>query len=94
MGMPFPQGLARLDKAHSPSVRWAWSINAAASVLGSVLSIILAIYQGLTQALLAGGAMYVAALGVAILFSRRSESPAPDFAQNGALNQAARFPAL
>ena len=35
MGMPFPSGLRRLEERHSPSVRWAWSLNAAASVLGS-----------------------------------------------------------
>ena len=81
MGMPFPQGLARLELAHSPSVRWAWSINAAASVLGSVLSMILAIYQGLAQALLSGAVIYVAALGWAILFSRRVKSSAQSLAQ-------------
>ena len=36
MGMPFPTGLKRLEEWHAPSVRWAWSLNAAASVLGSV----------------------------------------------------------
>jgi hypothetical protein len=35
MGMPFPSGLRRLEEMHPPSVRWAWSLNAAASVLGS-----------------------------------------------------------
>ena len=62
MGMPFPVGLARLEKWHSPSVRWAWSLNAAASVLGSVASLVLAIYLGLVQTLLIGGGLYLAAL--------------------------------
>ena len=35
MGMPFPAGLARLEEIHPQSVRWAWSLNAAPSVLGS-----------------------------------------------------------
>src|SRR4029077_3753184 len=35
MGIPFPSGLRRLEQRHAPSVRWAWSLNAAASVLGS-----------------------------------------------------------
>ena len=74
MGMPFPRGLARLEQRHAPSVRWAWSLNAASSVLGSVLSIVLAIYLGLTQTLLAGGALYLAAL----LAARRSgAAPVP-----------------
>jgi len=62
MGMPFPSGLIRLEARHRPSVRWAWSLNAAASVLGSALAIFLALYIGLRETLMAGGAMYLAAL--------------------------------
>jgi hypothetical protein len=62
MGMPFPVGLARLEQWESTSVRWAWSLNAAASVLGSVASLVLAIYLGLVQTLLIGGVLYLAAL--------------------------------
>jgi hypothetical protein len=62
MGIPFPTGLRRLEKRHAPSVRWAWSLNAAASVLGSVGAIVLAIYLGLRATLLIGGALYLCAL--------------------------------
>jgi len=62
MGMPFPQGLARLEKFHHPSVRWAWSLNAASSVLGSGGAIFLAIYLGLRETLLVGGLLYLGAL--------------------------------
>lgn len=62
MGMPFPSGLRRLEKRHAPSVRWAWSINAAASVLGSAGAIFLAIYTGLRATLLVGAALYVCAM--------------------------------
>jgi hypothetical protein len=65
MGMPFPSGLHRLEEWHKPSVRWAWSLNAAASVLGSVGALVCAIYLGLVQTLLAGGLLYLAALAVA-----------------------------
>ncbi len=61
MGMPFPSGLRLLEQMHPPSVRWAWSINAAASVLGSAGAIFLAIYLGLRATLLIGGLFYVAA---------------------------------
>ncbi len=64
MGMPFPSGLRRLEERHSPSVRWAWSLNAAASVLGSGGAIVLAIYTGLRATLLFGGALYLCALWV------------------------------
>jgi len=62
MGMPFPTGLARLEEWQSSSVRWAWSLNAAASVLGSVAALVFAIYLGLVQTLLIGALLYVAAL--------------------------------
>lgn len=62
MGMPFPQGLARLETFHKPSVRWAWSLNAASSVLGSAAAIFFAIYLGLRETLLLGGALYIGAL--------------------------------
>ncbi|HEY7337863.1 MAG TPA: hypothetical protein VH639_23425 [Bryobacteraceae bacterium] len=70
MGMPFPSGLRRLEKWHAPSVRWAWSLNAAASVLGSAAAIFFAIYLGLRATLLIGGVLYLFAL-VAISASRR-----------------------
>ena len=62
MGMPFPTALARLESWHPESLRWAWSLNAASSVLGSVGALICAIYLGLTMTLLAGGALYLVAL--------------------------------
>lgn len=64
MGIPFPTGLRRLEQRHAPSVRWAWSLNAAASVMGSVAAVVLAIYVGLRETLLIGGAMYLCALAL------------------------------
>jgi hypothetical protein len=62
MGLPFPTGLRMLEERHPPSVRWAWSLNAAASVLGSVGALVLALYIGLEGTLLAGGGLYIVAL--------------------------------
>jgi hypothetical protein len=64
MGMPFPSALRRLEEWHAPSVRWAWSLNAASSVLGSVGALMCAIYLGLAQTLIIGGLFYLAAMGV------------------------------
>jgi spermidine synthase len=64
MGMPFPTALRRLEEWHAPSVRWAWSLNAASSVLGSVGALVSAIYLGLVQTLIIGGLFYLAALAV------------------------------
>jgi len=73
MGMPFPTGLRAL--AASPivgipsganvednAVEWAWAMNAAASVLGSVLAMVIAIQFGLTVTLTCGVAAYLLAL--------------------------------
>jgi hypothetical protein len=72
MGMPFPTGLTRLEEWHKPSVRWAWSLNAAASVLGSVGALLCAIYLGLLQTLLMGSLLYLAALATVLCVGSRA----------------------
>ena len=62
MGMPFPTGLTLLEKIMPASVRWAWAINAASSVMGSAAAMFLAIYLGLQLTLIAGSVFYLAAL--------------------------------
>jgi hypothetical protein len=83
MGMPLPTGLGMLEVRHKPSVKWAWALNSAASVLGSVSAIFLAIYAGLRQTLLAGGALYILALLVLLLLRR--EAPAASQARPSVL---------
>jgi hypothetical protein len=67
MGIPFPTGLARLERQFPQAVRWAWALNAAASVLGSVSAICLAIYIGLRATVLVGALLYLGALAVVSL---------------------------
>lgn len=62
MGMPFPAGLSLLERIHQDSVRWAWALNASASVLGSASAIFIAIYAGLKATLIAGGFCYLLAI--------------------------------
>jgi hypothetical protein len=71
MGMPFPTGLRALaaaatnefsNKNSDNAVEWAWAMNAAASVLGSVLAMVIAIQFGLTIMLACGAAAYLLAL--------------------------------
>ncbi len=73
MGMPFPTGLRALASTPMPefpagkdafhnAVEWAWAMNAAASVLGSVLAMVIAIQFGLTATLACGAAAYLLAL--------------------------------
>lgn len=61
MGIPFPQGLRLLEAQNPPVVRWAWSVNAASSVLGSAAAIFFAIYLGLKTTLLIGAICYLLA---------------------------------
>jgi hypothetical protein len=84
MGMPFPTGLRALaiglaldtgSGAIGPdnAVEWAWAMNAAASVLGSVLAMVIAIQFGLTVTLACGVAAYLfAILLLPLLHSRRA----------------------
>lgn len=65
MGTPFPAGLRALaaNRAeHGDSIEWAWAMNAASSVLGSVLAIVIAIQCGLNVTLICGAAAYLLAL--------------------------------
>jgi spermidine synthase len=64
MGMPFPTGLRALASRPSGenSIEWAWAMNAASSVLGSVLAIVVAIQFGLNVTLACGAAAYFMAL--------------------------------
>ena len=68
MGMPFPTGLRALAaisggvSGEDNAVEWAWAMNAAASVLGSVLAMVIAIEFGLTITLACGAAAYLLAL--------------------------------
>lgn len=73
MGMPFPTGLSYLESLHAPSVRWAWALNAASSVLGSASAIFLAIYIGLRATLIVGGLFYLLALAARGAVSRREQ---------------------
>jgi hypothetical protein len=77
MGMPFPTGLQRLEEWHAPSVRWAWALNAAASVLGSVGALVCSIYLGLIQTLIIGGMFYLAALAVVARVHAHPDAPPP-----------------
>src|SRR5271166_1999415 len=89
MGMPFPTGLRALASAPAPefpsaedrpenarpenAVEWAWAMNAAASVLGSVLAMLIAIQFGLTVTLACGAGAYL----LALLLTRALRSQRP-----------------
>jgi hypothetical protein len=61
MGMPFPSGLRLV-----PTIEWAWALNAAASVLGSVAAMVIAIHFGLTATLACAAGAYALAAAFSV----------------------------
>ena len=58
MGMPMPLGVHRLKTRSAAMVPWAWGVNGSASVLGSILTVLIAANFGFNQALLAAASVY------------------------------------
>ena len=78
MGMPFPTGIRALsgtpvselpadqtNASRQNAVEWAWAMNAASSVLGSVLAMVIAIQFGLNVTLVCGAVAYLLAVVLA-----------------------------
>ncbi|HEV2962132.1 MAG TPA: hypothetical protein VG649_09935 [Candidatus Angelobacter sp.] len=71
MGMPFPAGLKLVAESGKSTVEWAWAMNAAASVLGSVSAMVIAIHFGLSITLACAALAYL----LAAAFSRTWKNP-------------------
>lgn len=77
MGMPMPMGIRVAARNSVELIPWAWGLNGAASVLGSVLALVAAILTGFNQVLLIGAATYLLALLCAMRFTRAGHPPRP-----------------
>ena len=65
MGMFFPSGIQIVREANSDFVPWAWAINGCGSVVGTILSVILAMTFGFRFVTYVALVLYVlAALGI------------------------------
>ena len=72
MGMPFPSGIRRVSDYGGQAVPWMWAVNGGATVLGSVLAIVLAIWFSFTTVLIAAALGYLLAWLLSLrLFPRR-----------------------
>jgi len=71
MGMPFPTGLARLTGEQRAFLPWAFAINGGASVVASVVAIIVAMETGFTTVFGLAAATYL----LAWLVARRLPEP-------------------
>ncbi len=56
MGMPFPLGIRIINKRLIP---WAWAVNGSASVLSSIIAVIIALSFGYISVLILAGILYV-----------------------------------
>ena len=68
MGMPFPSGLRLVSGRAAPLVPWACGVNGGASVIASVLGILLAMAAGFSAVFALAAACYV----LAFLAGRRA----------------------
>ncbi len=77
MGIPFPSGLTVLKRraGYEPLLPWAWGINAGASILASIVSIIIAIEFGFSRVVLLAAAMYAVGPLIFVMGSAGQEPP-------------------
>jgi hypothetical protein len=68
MGMPFPSGLRRTGGDKLPEPPFYWGLNGLMSVIGSIVTVFVALTAGFQAAMLMGSACYV----VAALASKRA----------------------
>jgi hypothetical protein len=76
MGMPFPTGLRRIDALRPQLIPWAWGVNACATVLGSVLCVLLSSSAGFNALLILAAAVYLTGWLFLTLTQPRSQLPA------------------
>ncbi|HET9532093.1 MAG TPA: hypothetical protein VFQ92_17165 [Blastocatellia bacterium] len=62
MGMPMPLGIRLLASGSPELIPWAWGVNGATSVMGTVAALVIAILTGFNQALVIGASIYLLAI--------------------------------
>ena len=61
LGMPFAHGVGLLQKINPAFVPWAWAVNGSATVVGSVVTVIVSMNFGFHAVLLAAAGIYLLA---------------------------------
>jgi hypothetical protein len=73
MGFFFPRGIRFLEKVAEDLTPWAWGANSAASVLGSITALILAMHVGFSITTAVGAGVYLlVALPAGAVLARRT----------------------
>jgi spermidine synthase len=61
LGIPFAHGLAVVNATHPALTPWAWAINGCASVVGSILTVVISMNFGFRAVLLTAAVVYLVA---------------------------------
>jgi hypothetical protein len=59
MGMPFPTGLRIIQRTDAAARPWAWAVNSFATVIGSILCVLLSIHFGFTVTIITAVVIYL-----------------------------------
>ncbi|MCX7045074.1 MAG: hypothetical protein NTX50_06270 [Candidatus Sumerlaeota bacterium] len=64
MGTAFPSGVRLLGVSREASIPWVWALNGGASVLGSILAMIVSMNYGYRYTMILGAVAYLMAVGI------------------------------
>ncbi len=67
MGMPFPSMVRRLGRDRRSLISWTWAVNGFASVIASIVAVMISMKWGFASTLLAGSLCYLLAAGCILL---------------------------
>lgn len=73
MGMPFPTGLRIIQRTDPAARPWAWAVNSFATVIGSIVCVLLSIHFGFTVTIITGAVVYLVG-GLGLLSSVKLSS--------------------
>jgi len=74
LGMPFPTGFSLLTKEKKELAPWLWGINGAASVVSSVLAVVISIFYGISTTFFTGIFFYILAFAAGTLMNKNFKS--------------------
>lgn len=91
MGMPFAIALRMVSRSGTRLFEWVWALNAAATVMGSVLAILVAVIGGITMVFVMSALLYASGVwllprmvrGQAVDSESRAYAPDSDMAMMG-----------
>ena len=74
MGMPFPLGITLVNRISKRLIPWVWGINGYATVIGSVLCVIIALAFGFKAVVFIACAIYLLGMAIVMTVKTKGES--------------------